>query len=82
MDITTTEQIILILLAITLAVFLLLGIIILIKIRQILSHVEKITERAEYVADFVGKATPPLTVLKLIGSIVEQASKARKKKGE
>lgn len=51
MNITTTEQIILVILSLTLALFLTVSIIATIKVIQILDHLKKITIKAESIAD-------------------------------
>ncbi len=51
MNISTTEQIILVILSLTLAIFLTVSIIATIKVIQILDHLKKITIKAESIAD-------------------------------
>lgn len=57
MTITTTEQLLLIILSATLAVFLILSIIAMTKAVQILNIVKRITEKAEQIADKAELAT-------------------------
>lgn len=72
------EHILVIVLSIFLAIFLLLGIIVLVLTIKILKHLRNITERAESIADkaeavssFVGKAAGPMAIVKLVTGIVE-----------
>jgi hypothetical protein len=81
----TTTQVLVILLSVTLTMFLIVMIVAGIYFIQILKEVKKISLRAENVAgtvetaaEAVTRAASPLAVLKLIGNIVEQASKRRK----
>jgi len=70
-----------------LAVFLIVLIVALVFVVKILKQVRRLTERAENVAGSVEdaastfkRAASPLAVIKLIGSIVGQAEKMRKRK--
>ncbi len=69
------------------AVFLIVLIVALVFVVKILKQVRRLTERAENVAGSVEdaastfkRAASPLAVIKLIGSIVGQAEKMRKRK--
>jgi len=83
----TTELIFVIILSSTLSIFLILLSIALGYFISVLKQVKRITERAEDVADTMGSAAhafertaSPLAVLKIIGNIVDQASKFRRRK--
>lgn len=89
----SAEHILVIVLSSFLAIFLLLGIIVLAFTVKILKQLRHITERAELIADraeavssLVGKAAGPMAIVKLVAGIVEsvrgQASKKRSKHGE
>lgn len=84
----TASEVLVIIVSSILAVFLIVLIVALVFVVKILKQLRRITERAENVADSVGaaattfeKAASPLAILKLIGSIVEQTSRIRKRKG-
>lgn len=73
----TTEQILVIILASTLAIFLILAIVATIKVIQILNHLKVITEKAEQLVDkaeavgeFFQKTAGPVALGKLISNIV------------
>lgn len=83
----TSEDILVIFLSTALAVFLLVGIIAVVKIIQILNHVksiiekaDRLAEKAEEVGEFFQKAAGPATVAKLIGNIVESFREKRRSK--
>ncbi len=88
---TTVEQALLIILASFLALFLFLGILISIKLLQVLGSLKKITAKAEHIADqaetisdiFV-KTSGPLAVGRLLAHLAEtvfsRSDKASKKK--
>ncbi|MBX4201396.1 hypothetical protein KW803_00670 [Candidatus Saccharibacteria bacterium] len=87
MDIDNASEILLIVVSTTLSIFLIVGIIALIYIVKILKQVRRITDKAENVADSVEaaattfeKAASPLAIVKIIGGIVDQATKTRKRK--
>ncbi len=72
------EQILVVILAATLALFLVLSIVAVIKIIQILNHLkrisqkaEHITDRAEAVSEFLGKTAGPAAVGKLFVNVIE-----------
>ena len=84
---TTTEQALLIILSIFLAIFLLISIIALAKIIQILKYIrhimekaEKIADKADTVADFFEKSAGTAAITKLVSNIV-QVFKSDKDKG-
>lgn len=71
-----------------LAVFLIVLIVAIVYFVGILKQVKRITQRAEDVAETMESAAnifqrtaSPLAVLKIIGDIVDKASKIRKRKG-
>ncbi len=83
----TAEQVILIILAATLAIFLILAITATIKVIQILNHLKSISEKAEHIADkaeavgdFFSKAAGPTAVAKLFASIAENVFDRDKKR--
>ncbi|MDQ5886210.1 MAG: hypothetical protein QG628_607 [Patescibacteria group bacterium] len=85
MGINTTEQMLLIILSATLAIFLILSIIAMVKIVQVLNVVKRITEKAEQIADkaelateFFSNTSATVAVGKLISNIFN-ASKSNKK---
>lgn len=76
MGITTTEQMLLIILSATLAMFLIISIIIGIKTIQILNHVksiiakaEQIADKAESVTEFFQKTAAPVAIGRLLSNI-------------
>lgn len=84
MGITTTEQMLLIILSATLAMFLIISIIIGIKTIQILNHVksiitkaEQIADKAESVTEFFQKTAAPVAIGRLLSNIFN-ATKDRK----
>lgn len=83
-----TAVVTLIVVSAALVVFLLLLSVALGYTISILKQVKRITARAENVADTVGSAAAafertatPLAVLKLVGNIVSQANKFKRKRG-
>jgi hypothetical protein len=83
----TAAQILLIIVSAVLAIFLVVLIVALVQIVKILKQVKHVVTRAESVADSMEAATAaferaasPLAVLKIIGNIVEQTSKFRKRR--
>lgn len=80
----TALEILVIILSVTLAVFLLLGIYLTIKVIQVVNHIKKITEHAEQVADkadhisdFFAKTATPVAIAKLIANISDIIQKKR-----
>ncbi len=87
------EQILLIILSTFLAIFLLLGIVILVMTIKLMKQLRHVTEKAESIADnaeaissFVGKAAGPVAITKLLLGIVEsvreQTNKRSNKNGK
>ncbi|MEK7602877.1 MAG: hypothetical protein AAB459_01355 [Patescibacteria group bacterium] len=83
----STEQILVIILASALAAFLIIGIVALIKFIQILNHINKITEKAEHLAEqaeavgsFFQKTAGPIAIGKLLGNIAEHIFGGRESK--
>ena len=81
----TASQVLLIIVSITLTLFLIVGIVLAIKLVQILDHVRRITEKAEKIADnaesvseFFQKTAGPAAITKLVANIVHTL---KKKKG-
>lgn len=71
------EQILVVILSGMLALFLLLGIVVLVKVVQILNHIKRLTEKAEQIADkaeavseFFQATAGPAAIAKLIGNVV------------
>jgi uncharacterized membrane protein len=88
MDINNAASILLIIVSTVLAIFLVVAIIatiyfikLLKELRRVTAHAEVVAESVESAANSIGKAASPLAVLKLISSIVTQASKINRKKG-
>jgi hypothetical protein len=88
---TTAAYILLIIVSSTLAIFLILGILALVKINQILGDVRKIAQKAEKMADkaeavgeFFKKTAGPAAVAKLVSNIVEsfKGDRHKRKEGE
>ncbi|MBP7767379.1 hypothetical protein KA068_02575 [Candidatus Saccharibacteria bacterium] len=74
----TTEQILLIILSSTLAIFLILAIVAIVAVIKLVKQLQHITQKAESIADkaemvsnFVGKTAGPVAVGKLLLGIVE-----------
>jgi len=91
MTITNSEQIIVIILAATLAIYLLVSVVAIIKVVQILNHIkaiikkaEEITDKAESVTQFFQNTAGPVAIGKLISNIfnASQRNNRRKDKGE
>ena len=85
MGISTTEQMLLIILSAALAIFLILSIIAMVKAVQILNIVKRITEKAEQIADkaelateFFSNTSATVAIGKLLSNIFN-ASKSNKK---
>lgn len=83
------EEILVVILASTLAVFLLLAIIATVKIIQILNHLKVITEKAEKLAntaetvgDFFKYTAGPAALGKLVSNVVESFKNHKKSKGD
>lgn len=83
----TDERILVIFLSVTLAVFLLLGIFVLILALQILSRIKRLTEKAEDIADkaeavgdFFQKTAGPAALVKAVASIARNFTSKHKNK--
>lgn len=81
------EQILVVILASALAVFLLLAIIATVKIIQILNHLKAIAEKAEQVADkaeavgeFFAKTAGPSAIVKLFANVVDAFKQKKSRK--
>jgi uncharacterized membrane protein len=84
----TASEVLVIIVSSILAIFLVVLTVALVFFVKVLKSVRHITERAENISDSVEAAAStfervasPLAVLKIIGNIVEQTSKLRKRKG-
>jgi beta-lactamase regulating signal transducer with metallopeptidase domain len=84
----TAAQTLVIINSIVLVIFLIVFIITLVYVIKVLKQLGRITEHAEHVAESVEaaantfeKAASPMALLTLLGKIVEQTNKFRKKKG-
>lgn len=73
----TAEQILVVILSATLAVFLVIGIIALLKLNQILEHVknitakaEKLADQAEHIGDFFKNTTASAAIGKLVANVI------------
>lgn len=89
MYINNAYEVLVLILATTLAVFLILAIIAAVKINQILSQVQRITEKAERFADkaesvgeFFSAATGPAAIGKLIANMTDAMKNRKGKNGE
>lgn len=83
------ERVLVVLLSTALTVFLILGIIALVKVIQILDKVKKITDKAEDLADkaeaigdFFQKTAGPATLIKTIGKIARSFKQKTNSKEE
>lgn len=88
MSLTFTEQFLVVILSAFLALFLLLGIIVLAEIIQVMNHIKRITEKAEAIADraehiseFFQKGAGTASVLKVVSNIMSSI-KEHKRKGD
>lgn len=86
MSLGTTEQILVVILAITLAVLLLLSIAIAVLTVQVLRHIKRITEKAEAIADkadsvtsFFQQTAGPAAIAKLVSNIVHSVREKKEK---
>lgn len=82
----TDLRILVIILSVFLALFLLLSIIALVFVIRVLSHIKRIMQKAEAVADkvehisaFFEKTAGPASLLKLVGNIADSFTHSRKK---
>jgi hypothetical protein len=81
----TASQVLLIIVSATLSIFLLVGIIAIVKSIKILNHIKSITEKAEriadnaeHVSDFFQKTAGPAAIAKLISNIIGHIKKPAK----
>lgn len=86
MGLTTTEQALLIILSAALAVFLILGIILLVyliraakKVNIIVDKAQVLTEKAEHVSEFFEKTAPAMAITRLLGNIAEAVMRNSKR---
>lgn len=84
----TAAEILVIIVSAVLAIFLVVLIIVLLQANKVIKQVKSITARAENVADSMEAAAAafertasPLAIIKIIGNIVEQSTRIRKRKG-
>ncbi len=90
MTLGTTEQILVVILAVTLAILLVLSIAIAVLVIQVLKHIRRITEKAESIADkaetvtsFFQQSAGPAAIAKLVSNIVHAVrEKDRQDKGK
>jgi membrane protein implicated in regulation of membrane protease activity len=89
MDISTTQQVLLIILATALAIFLLLSIVAVVafirfmrSLRRITETAERVVESAESVGDVLKKAAGPISVLQFVRGIVEATTQHKRKDKE
>lgn len=83
----TAAEVLVIIVSAVLAIFLIVLIVVLVQANKILRHVRYITARAENVVDSMETAAAafertasPLAIIRIIGNIIEQTSKVRKRK--
>jgi biopolymer transport protein ExbB/TolQ len=92
---TTTEQILLIILSVFLAIFLILSIAVLVKVLQLLKQfkriittAEELIDKAENIADFFERSAPKVAFTRLLSNITEmvfsrgKGNKRSKDKGD
>ena len=89
MDLSTTQQVLLVILSSTLAIFLILAIavvvtvlVILKKVKFLISKAEHIVDSAETAANIFKKTATPVGIFHVIQNIVTTASKRNKDKEE
>ena len=87
MELSTVQQIILVILASTLAIFLIVGIVIGVLIIKVMKHIRRITEKAEAIADkadsvttFFQQSAGPAAIAKLISNIVHNMKDSKQDK--
>ena len=88
MSMNTAAEVLLIIVSAVLSIFLIVAIIAMVyvikiakQVRQITDHAENVAESMEAAASTFKKTATPLAFLKIVGSIVENASRARKRRG-
>lgn len=86
MSLGTTEQILVVILAVCLAVFLILSIVVAVLIIKLLKHLKHITQKAESIADradsvtaFFQQSAGPAAIVKLISNIVHTVRDKKEK---
>lgn len=86
MSLGTTEQILVVILAATLAILLVLGIAIAVLFIQVLKHIKRITAKAEAIADkadsvstFFQQSAGPAAIAKLVSNIVHAVRDKKEK---
>ncbi|MBX4190972.1 hypothetical protein KW794_02700 [Candidatus Saccharibacteria bacterium] len=84
----TAAEILVIIVSSVLTIFLVILIIVLVQANKVIKQVKRVTARAENVADSMEAAAAafertasPLAIIKIIGNIIDQTSRARKRKG-
>lgn len=84
----TASEILVIIVSAVLAIFLIVLIIVLIQASKLIKQVKRVTVRAENVADSMEAAASafertasPIAIIKIIGNIIDQTTRSRKRKG-
>ncbi len=84
----TASEILVIIVSSVLAIFLIVLIIVLIQASKLIKQVKRVTVRAENVADSMEAAASafertasPIAIIKIIGNIIDQTTRSRKRKG-
>lgn len=86
MSLGTTEQILVVILAATLAILLILSIAAVVLVIQVLKHIKRITAKAELIADkaesvssFFQQSAGPAAIAKLVSNIVHAVREKKEK---
>ncbi len=86
MNLGTTEQILVVILAATLAILLILSIAAVVLVIQVLRHIKRITTKAELIADkaesvstFFQQSAGPAAIAKLVSNIVHAVREKKEK---
>lgn len=86
MSTETSLTILVVILSVTLAIFLVLGIVALVKVIQVLGHLKRISEKAEELADkaeeigaYFQKAAKPAAFMGVVGNIVDSFKQGKRK---
>jgi hypothetical protein len=81
------QEILVVFLSTALAIFLVLGIVLLVICIKIANHIKRISEKAEHItdraediADFFGKAATPMAIGKIITSVKDAVIGSKKRK--
>jgi len=84
----TASEILVIIVSSVLAIFLVVLIVVLIQASKLIKQVKRVTVRAENVADSMEAAASafertasPIAIIKIIGNIIDQTTRSRKRKG-